>query len=617
MAWITLYQSAGYYKIDLNYTVSDNIKGNYSDVTVNQISYTQLTSERYFYNYYGPGNTPELGAVLGVSVNDVRVSQVVTMGMVTGNRIYDVGPATKRIYHDANGAATVDIGAYSNTQTSPPYVWGNFGWSSVRIPLTTFDRKKPIVKAEAVVINNKSIDFYISSNSPIEKVKYKINNEEWKNTDLTLTADETKRYTIDNLEPNTSYDITWELTRSDNGLSQTSLVKCLTDADAPAVTDISVIDKTKTSITIQIDTFSGENNSINGYSYSLDGGKTWSGYTNDNIIKITSLQKNTSYRICVKVKSQNGKTSPVDLMKIIKTLSDPPYIKGIQILLRKTRKIRVQAINYGSQAGIKEIIYRIDSLDKEIVSDTWVEFTELTPKTEYVIQCTIKDIDDQIATTSITVTTKADVPQNFIPVISNITNSSFRITLPKIEADLSEIIYRINGNKYYSLDKTKVFNDLKNFTTYTVSVDVTNDEGVKASSKTIEVKTLPAIPKFSIEITKIKPREFTFEPILVKSPGVNLSECYYSVVHANPDIKTNTLPQIVTELKPNTKYQLYVKVIDKDKQYYITSIEVKTKEDKWVQISINGAPFQKYNTYLIFSNGEKKKIEKSKRKIII
>ena len=47
------------------------------------------------------------------------------------------------------------------------------------------------------------------------------------------------------------------------------------------------------------------------------------------------------------------------------------------------------------------------------------------------------------------------------------------------------------------------------------------------------------------------------------------------------------------------------------------SIEVKTKEDKWVQISTNGAPFQKYNTYLIFSNGEKKKIEKSKRKIII
>ena len=45
--------------------------------------------------------------------------------------------------------------------------------------------------------------------------------------------------------------------------------------------------------------------------------------------------------------------------------------------------------------------------------------------------------------------------------------------------------------------------------------------------------------------------------------------------------------------------------------------EVKTKEDKWVQISINGAPFQKYNTYLIFSNGEKKKIEKSKRKIIV
>ena len=616
MAWTRIVDSYwyGHYYIDVYYEMQDNPRENYTDVTVSKMKIVHDGSKSYLYNYY-PVSNPDLAADFGLYVNGEKKAQNFQANALIGTRELSTDkPVTSRVYHDNSGQATVNIGIYLDVaggKAPPSYI----GWVTKSIILTNFDRNKPIIDVKATVIKNESIDFDISSNSDIEKVEYQINNGEWKNTDLILVANEIKKYTINNLKPNTSYSINWRLTRSYNGLSQTSLVQCLTDADVPILNDFSITNKTKTSITIQIDAVGAENNSISGYSYSLDG-KAWSGYTNSNVINITSLQKNTSYRIYVKVKSQNGKTSNI-LNKLTKTLSDPPYIQGIQVLLRKTRKIRVQAINYGAQAGIKEIIYRIASLDKEIISNSWVEFTELTPKTEYVIQCTIKDIDDQTATTSITVITKADVPQNFTPIASDIKNSSFRITLPEIEADLSEIIYHINENNYYSLDKTKVFSGLKNFTTYTVSIDVTNDEGIKASSKTIEVKTLPAIPKFSIEITKIKPREFTFEPILIKSPGVNLSECYYSVTNTNPNIKTDSLPQTVVELKPNTKYQLYVKVIDKDNQYYITSIEVKTKEDKWVQISINGAPFQKYNTYLIFSNGEKKKIEKSKRKIII
>lgn len=616
MAWTRIVNSYwyGHYYIDVYYETHDNPRNNYTDVTVSKMRIVHDGSGYYLYNYY-PVSNPSLAADFGLYVNGVNKIQNFQANALTGTRELSTSqPVTARVYHNSNGQASVNIGIYldvAGAKAPPSYI----GWVTKSITLTKFDRNKPIVNVKPTLIKNDSINFDISSNSSIEKVEYQINGGEWKNANLALSANVIKKYTVSNLEPNTSYSINWKLTRSYNGLSQTSLVRSLTDANAPTLNDFSVISKTKTSITIQIDATGAKNNNINGYSYSLDG-KSWSNYTNNNTINIISLQKNTSYRIYVKVKSQNGKVSNI-LNKLSKTLSDAPYIQGIQVLLRKTRKIRVQAINYGAQGGIKEIIYRIASLNKEIISNSWAEFTELTPKTEYVIQCTIKDIDDQTATTSIIVTTKADVPQNFTPIASDITNSSFRIALPEIEADLSEIIYHINENNYYSLDKAKVFNDLKNFTTYTISIDITNDEGIKASSKTIEVKTLPAIPKFSIEITKIKPREFTFEPILVKSPGVNLSECYYSVTGTNPNIKADNLPQAVIELKPNTKYQLYVKVIDKDNQYYTTSIEVKTKEDKWVQISINGAPFQKYNTYLIFSNGEKKKIEKSKRKIII
>lgn len=615
MAWVTLHQSAGHYKIDLNYTVSDNVKGNYSDVTVNQIRYTQLSPYYYFWNYYGPGNTPSLGAVLGVSVNDVRVAHVVTMGMVTGTKVYNVGPATKRIYHDVNGAATVDIGAYSSTNTNPPYPWGNFDWSSTRISLTKFDRSTASLTATSSNIKNNSVDITLKSTKSIENIFYRINNGEWINTNSTIGDNQSKTYTISNLEPNIKYTFEWKASRIHNGIESRTSLDVLTDANAPAVTTIDILKRTQTSIQIKILGTPGKNNPIDSYSYSLDG-KSWSSFTTNNIITISNLQKNKAYKIYGKIKAQNGKISN-STSTIAKTLADAPTIAGIQVLFVKTRRLKVQPINYGAQAGIKHFIFRIEEIAKEITTNSAAEFTNLQPDTNYTIKCTIVDIDNQTASTSIKVKTKADVPQNFEPIVSDITNSSFKIALPELEADLEEIIYHIDSNNYYSLDKSMVFSNLNNFTTYTIYIDVTNDEGIKARSRTIQVKTLPAIPKFTIEIIKIKPREFTFNPVLIKNPGVNLAECYYTITSTNPDIKTDTLPQVVTGLKPNTKYQLYVKVIDKDKQYYVTSIEVKTKEDKWVQISINGAPFQKYNTYLIFSNGEKKKIEKSKRKIII
>ncbi len=615
MAWVTLHQSAGFYRIDLNYTVSDNIKGNYSDVTVNQIRYTQLNPYYYFWNYYGPGNTPSLGAVLGVSVNEVRVAQVVTMGMVTGTKVYNVGPATKRIYHDANGAATVDIGAYSSTNTNPPYPWGNFDWSSTRFSLTKFDRSPTSLTAASSNIKNNSVNITLKSTKSIENIFYRINNGEWINTNSTIGDNQSKTYTISNLEPNTKYIFEWKASRTHNGIESRTSLDVLTDADSPTATSINILKRTQTSIQIKILGTQGENNPINGYSYSLDG-KSWSSFTTNNTITISNLQKNKAYKIYGRIKAQNGKISN-SASTIAKTLADTPTIAGIQVLFIKTRRLKVQPINYGAQAGIKHFIFRIEEIAKEITTNSAAEFTNLQPDTNYTIKCTIVDIDGQTASTSIKVKTKVDVPQNFEPIVSDITNSSFKIALPELEADLAEIIYHVDSNNYYSLDKSMVFSNLNNFTTYTVYIDVTNDEGIKARSRTIQVKTLPAIPKFTIEIIKIKPREFTFNPVLVKNPGVNLAECYYTITGTNPDIKTDTLPQVVTGLKPNTKYQLYVKVIDKDKQYYVTSIEVKTKEDKWAQISINGAPFQKYNTYLIFSNGEKKKIEKSKRKIII
>lgn len=616
MGWVTLHQSAGYYRIDINYSVVDNVKDNYSDVTVSQIRYTQLNPNYYFWNYYGPGNAPSLGAVLGVSVNDVRVAHVVTMGMVQGTRVYDVGPATKRIYHDINGAASVNIGAYSSTNTSPPYPWGNFDWSSINVGLTKFDRNGAILTVKNTRIANTEADFNIKPSKAVDRVYYRLNEESWVDTNLTIGENQNASYTINNLQPNTKYNIQWRSVRSYNGVeSQIVRTEILTDADAPITTSIQVTERTKTSIRIKITAKGSQNNQVNGYSYSLDG-KSWSGYSTSSNINITGLQKNKTYKIYGRVRAENGKVS-ASISTTAKTLADGPTIGGIQTLFVKTRRLKVQPINYKAQAGIKHFIFRINELSKEITTQNAAEFTDLQPNTYYTVKCTIVDIDNQAASVTTRIKTKADVPEGFTPIASEITNDSFRITMPEVEADLAEIVYHIDSNNYVTSDKTRVFTGLKNFTTYTVYIDVTNDEGVSARSSTIQVKTLPAIPRFTIEITKLKPREFTFNPILEKNPGVNIAECYYTVTSTNPNIKTTSLPQTVTGLKPNTKYQLYVKVIDKDNQFFITSLEVKTKEDKWVQVSINGAPFQKYNTYLIFSDGTKKKIEKSKRKIIV
>lgn len=616
MAWTRIVNNYwyGHYYIDIYYETKDNPKENYTEVTVSKFRVVHDDSAYYLYNYY-PTSNPDYCADLGLSLNGDSIKEDFYCGALTGTReLAPSRPLTARINHNSNGSGSVSIGIYldiAGGKAPPSYI----GWVSTNITLTTFDRNSPSISARAVSNSKNSATFNIWSNYDIEKTEYQINNGSWQNADLSFGANQTKSVTIHGLSPNTKYGVNWRVTRSYNGLSNTTWTSIITDADPPTITNLTVTNRQKNYITIQISGHGGQNNPINGYSYSLDG-RSWSGYTSSNTITIGSLKKNTTYHIYAKIKSSNGKESGI-LSTTVKTLADPPYIGGIQTLLRKTRKIRVQAINYGAQAGIKNLTYSITPSNSSVNSFTYVDFLNLTPKTSYTIKCVIRDNDDQIASTSVTIVTKADIPQNFLPTASNITNSSFKISLPKIEADLSEIIYHVNTNNYHSLEKEKTFNGLSNFAVYTVYIDVTNDEGIKARSQTIQVKTLPHIPQFDIQITGLKPREFTFEPILINKPGVNLAECYYSIDSDILNIKTNSIPQIIQELKPNTWYKIYVKVIDKDQQSYTTFLNVKTKEDKWVQISFNGSAFQKYNTYLIYSDGTKKKIEKSKRKIIV
>lgn len=382
MSWTTLLDSAGYYKIELNYTLEDNVKGNYTDVTVSQIRYTQLNPYYYFWNYY-PASS-ELAALLGVSVNEVRNFHRVEMGMVTGVRTYNVGPATKRVYHDSNGRGTAYIGAYSGTNTSPPYPWGNFDWTSKQISLTSFDRSKAVLTIKTPTIKNNSIIYSIKASKSVEKVYYRINGGTWRNSNLTIGENQTKTYTVTGLSPNTPYKIEWKATRTYNGVESSIVTTNIrTDADAPTNTKIQVLNRTKTSIQIKITGQAAQNNPIVGYSYSLNG-SSWSSYYNTGTINITGLQKNKTYKIYARTKAHNNKTS-ASASTTAKTLADAPTIAGIQVLFVKTRRLKVQPINYTAQAGIKHFIFKIEEIAKEITTTSSAEFTNLQPNTFYTV----------------------------------------------------------------------------------------------------------------------------------------------------------------------------------------------------------------------------------------
>ena len=620
MAWLEILHNTGAsgytYNFYVNYTLSDNAYGNYTDVTVNGVRFEQ-TSSGYIYNNY-PSRTDLWGweycATLGVGVDGTKPTpQRVTLGNVKGTKDYRLNSVTVRVYHDEDGNGSCNIQGYSQTQC---YGYaGTFGWVSKKISLKKFDRSPASIKVNKKSVSDTSSTFEVSTTDNIEKVEYKIDSGEW--ISLGALNENTETYTISDLSKNTSYNIHWRCKKSSNGVySSPFSIKIRTDAPAASNVKISNLSSTQNSINFTITANEDPSNKIEYYSYKIS--NSWSQWTTSNEISINSLEINSFYNIYARVKTNNGKITETADSISAKTKGESPSILGLQLISNKTKSLEVKAINYKAQAGIKNFTFTLQNgaqaITKTIDKDQ-VLFSDLTPGTKYTITCVILDEDGQKASYTDSFKTKNQVESNFDLIINNITNNSFIISLPKMEIDLKQVNYYINDNKYPSLNTEKTFTSLEPYKEYTIQVEIINNEDIHGISKIKKIRTLPLPPDFKIDILKIRPREMIFNINLIKEPGVNLKESKYSIDGSLPNIVINNYPCTIQGLKPNKEYPLSVLVTDKDGQSVKKVLVFKTLEDKWVYLSINGQPFYKCNVFIIDNNGIKK-IEKSKRHIL-
>ena len=178
--------------------------------------------------------------------------------------------------------------------------------------------------------------------------------------------------------------------------------------------------------------------------------------------------------------------------------------------------------------------------------------------------------------------------------------------------------YDFNNNEIYysSVTNSYIQTNLKPYTNYNLTVEVIDSQNNIAKKSNILFKTLQVPPIIkSVNIFDITPFKANIVIDYEEKEGTIITDYLYSI---NDNEYNNSISNsiLLDNLTPNTSYNLKIKIKDSNSQYSeVFQISFKTKEDKWIQVSINGSSFKKMNLYIITVDG-KNKIEKSNRKIM-
>lgn len=614
MGWVRVANSAGKFAIDVYYTVNSQSNSDCSsNVSVSKIRFIQTNSYYYFWNNYPTSSS--LCATLGIGINDSLRSQKVVMGEVKGTREYNISAVNVKIKHDKNtGRGGFYIKGYSNTQT--PY--GNMGWTSKWVDLPQLDRQIAFVSVVHTGTYDTYLSFRASTTKALSGVYYRINGGGWIKPIGAVGGGGTVNFNVGGLSPNTTYKIGVVGTTASNNIDSSETVYNIrTDAGPPSIPSISINSVDTTSFTFTVSSSPSSNNPVTAYAYALDGGPI-SGWSSSNVFRVGGLSPNLSYDILAKALSSNGKESPYQ-GATVRTTSNPPTLGSVYVNEVHSDSIVVSVFNISSEVGISKVKYHINGTLVAELNNTGERYTyrNLKENTTYLLTVIIVDNVGKISAKSVQVTTKIALPKSFDIKISELSGKYFVVSVPSFGANITAIRYYLNGAYYSESGYVKKFNALTPFTNYAVKVVVYDDDGKSVTSNIQNVRTWPLPPVLiPLLIDKISPTEIVFTPQIQKSPGTSVKDYYYSIDKTTPSIRITELPFTIRNLKPNTIYELRIKAIDAYNQSSIQDYSFRTIEDKWVMVSVNGSPFKKVNLNLIFQNGEKKKIEKSKRKII-
>lgn len=612
--WIQIFEKS-YFRGEVLYDAISDPKTNSTTVTVSKMR-VRMT-EGYFYNNYGPEDSRS--AKFGLSVGTKKTSKRIKIGTVEQDwKEISFTPISETFYHNDSGELTYSVGGYTYTNTG----YGDIGWGSKSIIAPKLDHVPAGISINYKNRTVNSITYIISTNKKLSNIEYNTGSA-WISINKQLEANTSIVYTITGLAPNTVYNIQWRgITEVNNMLS---LVQGdygrKTDAEIPTVSNFIISNITTDSATATLTGKAGVNDSIKSYNFSLDK-VNWSGWQASNSYTFNNLKSNTSFIVYGQIKAESGKISATQASVSFKTDSIMPTIGDLKLIKNTTNSLTVEISSYSSQLGILETSYYINGNLYKTFSGYAQNcaIVDLKPYTSYNIYAIIKEKDkERIAQTKIVnFKTKATLPIINSVNISDVTNNGFSVSCSVTSlAPIIQYSFGTNGAYINKNINNHSFNSLLPNTSYEVKIRVKDEsENIVESSIQI-IKTLPPVPLATISEVIVDTYSVLLKFIPNYSNGRNIKYINYTC----GEILQNNIPftteMVIKNLEPNTLYTFTYTLIDKDGQTSeAKSIQFKTLEDKWVQISVNGSEFKKVSLFIIQQNGQTIKILKSKRQII-
>lgn len=340
------------YKAEVRWDYRQDPVANQTEVHVNLIRITSLTSYHTFYNAY---------AAAGIGISNVKTEQTVNANVgVGGSQDFYLVTQTKTFNHNSDGSISGDYTLYGyfkaniNQFNTPEFGWTG-KWIGDQIP--QIDRTYG--GATCNVTNVGLYGFTVNYTPTVQTsiIEYNIGNG-WVNSGKNAVANQKVSFNISNLSPGKQYTVKVRHTRSYNGVTsaeQTLYQKTLTPT-RPIAGSINVDSIRPFSARVFWSGFSfGQGATWGYYRYRINGG-SWTN-TGQNTSQTLSLNPETTYKVEVQLVDNFNQTSDIKSVTFT-TLTDQAKVR---IKVNGQTKIgRVYVMKGGKLVKSKKIYTKVN-----------------------------------------------------------------------------------------------------------------------------------------------------------------------------------------------------------------------------------------------------------------
>lgn len=303
-----------YYAIDVLWDYRQDPIANKTQVALCALRVRNLN---YYYGY--SYNTAVGLAGVGNTSNKIETTVYAVVNYPTSGTgltyVWDNSDIQTEITHNSDGSWKSSNGQFKwicglNQNHTPQYGWTNFSPSGI----ASIDRSGGSNSADIVSSSMKSITIEYTSSVATDLIQYSFDGSTWVNSGASIdTGGNSTQFTINNLNPNTYYNIRIRHRRNYNEVysSNASVTFTTPKPTAPKKGNISTISLNAFGGNFEWSGFSfGDGASFGYYRYSLNN-IDWAQCGQNTSLVLTNLKSETTYTLYVQLVDNYGSTSEI------------------------------------------------------------------------------------------------------------------------------------------------------------------------------------------------------------------------------------------------------------------------------------------------------------------